>query len=58
MYGSETMLWEEKEKSSTEGHPQRIALLLGRWIVSNARIRKLCGVKKGLYEMIDEGVVR
>ena len=24
----------------------------------NARIRKLCGVRKGLEEMIDEGVLR
>ena len=26
--------------------------------VSNARIRELCGVKKGLGERIDEGVLR
>ena len=26
--------------------------------VSNARIRELCGVKKGLNERIDEGVLR
>ena len=26
--------------------------------VPNARIRELCGVKKGLDERIDEGVVR
>ena len=26
--------------------------------VSNAQIRKLCGVKKGLDERIDEGVLR
>ena len=28
------------------------------WIVPNTRIRQLCGVKKGVDENIDEGVLR
>ena len=33
-------------------------LVLGGWIVPNARIRELCEVKNGVDERIDEGVLR
>ena len=33
-------------------------LVLGGWIVPNARIRELCGVTKGVDERINEGVLR
>ena len=46
MYGSEKMIWKEKEKS----------LELDR--VPNARIRELYGVTKEVDESIDEGVLR
>ena len=59
MYGSETMLWEEKERSRVRTVQNLRGLLgirkMGR--VSNARIRKLCGVRKGLAERIDEGLL-
>ena len=62
MYDSETMLWKEKDISRI-----RVVLmdnlrgLLGNRRmnrVPNARIRELCGVKKGLDERIDEGLLR
>ena len=53
MYGIGTMLWKE---GCTDGQPQRIARRMDR--VPNARIRKLCGMKKGLDERIDESVLR
>ena len=31
---------------------------LGGWIVQNERIRELCGVRKGVDERIDEGVLQ
>ena len=40
------------ELGCTDGQPQRMDR------VPNARIREFCGVKKRLYERIDEGVVQ
>ena len=58
MYGNETMLWKEKERFRIRAvQMDNLRGLLGiRRMdrVSNARIRELCGVKKGLEEMIDE----
>ena len=61
MYGSETMLWRDKER------PRIMAVLMDNLRgllgfkrmdrVPNARIRDLCRVKKGLDERIDEGVL-
>ena len=52
MYGSETMLWKEKERSRiTVVQMVNVRGLLGiRRMdrVPNAGIRELCGVKKGL----------
>ena len=61
MYGSETMLWKEKERSRIRAvQMDNLRGLLGiRSIdrVPNARIRELCGVTKGIDENID-GVLR
>ena len=57
MYGSETLLQKEKERSKI-----RVVQMdndirrMDR--VPNARIMELCGVKKGLEEKLDEGVLR
>ena len=62
MYGVETVLRKEKERFSIRAvHMKNLRGLLGiRRMdrVSNARIRELCGVRKGLDERIDEGVLR
>ena len=61
MYGSETKLWNEKERSRVRAvqmdnlrrllHNKRMAR------VPNARIRELCRVRKGLDERIEESVL-
>ena len=57
MYDSETMLWKEKERSRLRAvQMDNLRGLLG--ISPNGRIRELCGVKKGMDERIDEGVLR
>ena len=61
MYGSETMLWREKERTRIRAvQMDNLRGLLGvRRMdrVPDARIRELCGEKKGLDERI-EGVLR
>ena len=61
MYGSETMLWLEKERFRIRAvQMDNLRGLLGiRRMdrVPNARIRELCGVTKGVDERIDEGVL-
>ena len=61
MYGSEIILRKEKERSRNRAvQMDNLKRLLGfrrMGRVSNARIRELCGVKKGLDERIDEGVL-
>ena len=61
-YGSETMLWKEKERSRIRAvHMNNLRGLLSiRRMdrVPNARIRELCGVKKGVDERIVGGVLR
>ena len=61
MYGSETMLWKEKDISTIKAVQVDILRgLLGiRRMdrVLNAQIRELYRVKKGLDERIDEGVL-
>ena len=49
MYGSETMLWKERRGLLGIRRMDR---------VPNAWIRELNGVKKGLDEKIDEGILR
>ena len=60
-YGSETMVWREKERSRiwTVQIDKRRGLLGIRRMdkVPNAWIRQLCGVTKGVDEKIDEGVL-
>ena len=60
-YGSET-IWRENERPRIWAvQMDNLKRLVGiRRIdkVPNARIRKLCGVKKGVDEKIDEGVLR
>ena len=62
MYGSETMLWKEKEISRVRDvqMDNLKGLLSIRRMdrVPNIRTRELCGVKKYLDERIDEGVLR
>ena len=61
MYGSETMLL-KKERSrirAVQIDDLRGLLDFRRMDrVPNTRIRELCGVRKGLNERIDEGVLR
>ena len=58
-YGSETMIWREKERSrisAVQMDNLRGLLCIRRMDkVPNARIRKLCGVTKGIDEKIGEG---
>ena len=62
MYGSETMLWKEKERSRIRGvqidNLRSLLGIRGMDRVQNARIRKLRGVKNGVDERIDEGVLQ
>ena len=62
LYGSDTILWKEKESSTVRAvQMDTLKGLLGiRRMdrVSNARIRELCGARKGLDERIDEVVQR
>ena len=62
MYGSETMLWRKKERSRVRAvQMDNLRGLRGirrMYMVPNARIRELCGVRKGLDGRIDEGVLR
>ena len=61
-YGSETIIWREKERSRIWAvQMDNLTGLLGiRRIdtVHNARIRQLCGVTKRVNEKIDEDVLR
>ena len=61
-YGSETMLWKERSRIRAVQMDNLTGLLGNRRmdIVPNARLRELCGVRKGqtLDERIDEGVLR
>ena len=62
IYGIEAMLWKEEERLRIWAvQMDNLRALLGirrmdRFL--NVRIRKLCEVKKGLDEMIDEAVLR
>ena len=62
IYGSETILWKEKEGSRARAvHVDNLRGLLGIRRMDrlpNARIRELCGVRKGIGERIDESVLR
>ena len=62
MYGSETMLWKEKERSRVKAvQMDNLRGLLGisrMDRIPNAWIRELCEVRKGLDERIDETVLR
>ena len=62
MYGSETMLWKEKERYRTRALQMDILIeLLGiRRVdrVPNARMWKLCEVKRGIDKRIDEVMMR
>ena len=62
IYGSEIVLWKEKESSrirAVQMDNLKGLLVIRRMDrVPNAWIRELCGVKKGLDEKIDEGMLR
>ena len=62
LYGSETMLWEEKDRSRIKAiQMDSLRGLLGIRMMDkapNARIRESCGMTKGIDEWIDEGVLR
>ena len=61
-YGSETMIWREKERSRVRAvQMANLRGLLGirrMHKVPNVQIRQLYGVKKGVNKKIDEGVLR
>ena len=62
MYGSDTILWREKERSRIRNiQMDNLRGMLGiRRIdrVPNARINELCRVTRGVEEKIHEGVLR
>ena len=62
IHGSKTILWKERERSRIKAvQMDNLRGLLGiRRMdrVPNAQIRELCGVKKGLDERIDEGILQ
>ena len=62
MYGSETMLWKEKERSRIRAEQMdNLRGLLGIrrvFRLPNARIRELCGATKGVDERVDEDILR
>ena len=62
MYGSESMIWKEKERSrirAVQMDNLRGLLGIGRMDrFPNARIREVCGETKRVEEGIDEGVLR
>ena len=61
-YDSETMLWKEKERSRVSAvQMDNLRGLLGIMRMDrilNAGIKELCGVRKGLDERTDEGILR
>ena len=61
-YGSETMLWKEKERSRIRAvQMDNLKGLLDIRRMDrepNARIRELCGMTKGEDERIEEGVLQ
>ena len=60
MYGNETMLWKEKERSRVRAvQMENLRGLLGirrMERVLNAQIKELCGVKNGLDHRFSTGV--
>ena len=61
MHGSETVIWKEERSRIKAVQMDYLRVLLGiRRVdrVPNAWIRELSGVKKGVDERIDEGVLR
>ena len=56
MYGDETMIRKEKERSRVRA--VQMDNLRGELIVSNARIRESCEVTKRVDERIDEGILQ
>ena len=62
MYGSETMIWREKERSRIRAvqmdNFRGLQGIRRMDKIPNAGIRELCGVMKGVDEKIDEGVLR
>ena len=60
MYGSETMIWKEEERSRIRAVQMDKRNLLGTRRmdrVPNAQIRELCGMVKGVDERIEEDVL-
>ena len=61
LYGSETMIWREKERSrirAVQTDNPRVLLGIRRMDrVLNERFRELCRVAKGVDEMIDENIL-
>ena len=51
-YGSETMLWKERSRVRGLLGIRRMDRILNAWI------RELCGVRKGLDERINEGILQ
>ena len=62
IYGSETMIWKEKERSRIRAvQMDYLRGLMGMKRmdkIPNTRIRKLCGMTKWVDERIDEDILR
>ena len=60
MYGSETMIWKEKERSRIRAvqmeHLRGLLVIRRMNKVANAWIRELFGVLKGLMKVFSEGL--
>ena len=57
IYGSETMLWKVKERSRVRDNVRGLLGIRRMNKVLSTQIRELCGMKRGLDERIDEGVL-
>ena len=62
MYGRETMIWKEKERSSIgavqTGNLRSLPGIRRMYKVPNARVREMCGWTKRVAERINEGILR
>ena len=60
MYGSETRLWKERSRirAVQMDNPRELLGIRRMYRVSKPWIKELCGLKKGLDERVDEGLLR
>ena len=62
IHSSETMIWKEKERSRIKvvqmDNLRGLLDIMRMDKVTNTRIKQLCGVMKGEYERISEGLLK